>query len=88
MDSGLGSVRRAISASFGRRPRFGLPTQVQRDVAETLSVVGTKLLSFYHDDPFERDVGNIVQAVFFQFVHNTRQRGKALLGALVAALVA
>jgi hypothetical protein len=25
---------------------------------------------------------------FFQFVHNTRQRGKALLGALVAALVA
>jgi transposase len=24
---------------------------------------------------------------FFQFVHNTRQRGKALLGALVAALV-
>ena len=23
---------------------------------------------------------------FFQFVHNTRQRGKALLGALVAAL--
>jgi len=25
---------------------------------------------------------------FFQFVHNTRQRGKALLGALIAALVA
>jgi transposase len=25
---------------------------------------------------------------FFQFVHNTRQRGKALLGAFVAALVA
>jgi transposase len=25
---------------------------------------------------------------FFQFVHNTRRRGKALLGALVAALVA
>jgi transposase-like protein len=25
---------------------------------------------------------------FFQFVHNTRQRGKALLGALVGALVA
>ena len=25
---------------------------------------------------------------FFQFVHNARQRGKALLGALVAALVA
>src|SRR5687768_17581076 len=25
---------------------------------------------------------------FFQFVHNTRQRGKALLGSLVAALVA
>ncbi len=25
--------------------------------------------------------------VFFQFVHNARQRGKALLGALVAALV-
>ena len=24
---------------------------------------------------------------FFQFVHNTRQRGKALFGALVAALV-
>jgi transposase len=24
---------------------------------------------------------------FFQFVHNTRQRGEALLGALVAALV-
>jgi hypothetical protein len=24
---------------------------------------------------------------YFQFVHNTRQRGKALLGALVAALV-
>jgi hypothetical protein len=24
---------------------------------------------------------------FFQFVHNTRRRGKALLGALVAALV-
>ena len=60
VDSGLDSVRRAISASFGRRPRFGLPTQVQRDVAETLSVVGTKLLSFYRDDPFERGVGNIV----------------------------
>jgi hypothetical protein len=26
------------------------------------------------------------QFVLFQFVHNTRQRGKALLGALVAAL--
>ena len=25
---------------------------------------------------------------FFQFVHNTRRRGKALLGALIAALVA
>ena len=25
---------------------------------------------------------------FFQFVHNARQRGKALLGALVSALVA
>ena len=25
---------------------------------------------------------------FFQFVHNARRRGKALLGALVAALVA
>jgi transposase len=25
---------------------------------------------------------------FFQFVHNTRRRGKALLGALSAALVA
>ena len=24
---------------------------------------------------------------FFQFIHNARQRGKALLGALVAALV-
>jgi transposase len=24
---------------------------------------------------------------FFQFVHNTRQRGKALLGALVEAIV-
>jgi hypothetical protein len=24
---------------------------------------------------------------FFQFVHNTRRRGKTLLGALVAALV-
>ena len=46
---GLDFVRRAISASFGRRPRFGLPTQVQRDVAETLSVVGTKLLSFYRE---------------------------------------
>jgi len=63
VDSGLGSVRWAISASFGRRPRFGLPTQVQRDVAETLSVVWTKLLSFYRDDPFEHGVGNIVQAV-------------------------
>jgi hypothetical protein len=26
--------------------------------------------------------------IFFQFVHNARRRGKALLGALVAALVA
>jgi len=25
---------------------------------------------------------------FFQFVHNTRRRGKALLGALIAGLVA
>jgi hypothetical protein len=25
---------------------------------------------------------------FFQFVHNTRRRGKALLGALITALVA
>ena len=29
-----------------------------------------------------------MSTLFFQFVHNTRQRGKALLGALVAALVA
>jgi hypothetical protein len=32
-------------------------------------------------------IGNIVHAAFFQFVHNTRRRGKALLGVLIAVLV-
>ena len=29
----------------------------------------------------------LVKLGFFQFVHNARRRGKALLGALIAALV-
>jgi protein-tyrosine phosphatase len=32
-------------------------------------------------------VGNIVYAAYFQFFHNTRRRGKALLGTHVVALV-
>ena len=36
----------------------------------------------------EAVIGNIVHAAFFQFVHNTRRREKALLGSLIEALVA
>lgn len=55
--------RRGIGASAVSLPEIGLPPEVQRDLAATLSVTWPKTTA--HDDrrPLEPDGGNIVGAV-------------------------
>ena len=66
-------------------------TRVSQEVAARLDAPATDAVLADRDDRkpvFQNLHGDPARAGFFQFVHNTRRRGKALLGALVAALVA
>ena len=53
----------------------------RRDVTRAPSRGQTRLATKQRDNALPLYLG------FFEFVHNARRRGKALLGALIAALV-
>ena len=60
--------RRGIGASAVSLPEIGLPPEVQRDLAATLSVTWPKTTA--HDDrrPLEPDGGNIVGAAITRLI--------------------
>ena len=63
VSSGRFFSRRGIGASAGSLPEIGLPPEVQRDLAATLSIARPKI--FARDDrrPLKSENGNIVGAV-------------------------
>ena len=63
VSSGWFFSRRGIGASAGSLPEIGLPPEVQRDPAATLSVTWPKTPARNDRRPLEPDGGNIVGAV-------------------------
>ena len=60
--------RRGIGASAGGLPKIGLPAEVQRDLAATLSVARPKPAARDGHRPLEPNGGNIVGAVIIRLV--------------------
>jgi hypothetical protein len=88
----------ASSAAASRRADGGAPAYKivhASRIASSISRSVTLITNNHPEDPYisenhTRDIlweKRSVSLGFFEFVHNTRQPGKALLGALVAALV-
>ena len=68
VNSGRFFSRRGIGASARSLPEIGLPPEVQRDLAATLSIARPKI--FARDDrrPLKSENGNIVGAVITRLV--------------------
>jgi hypothetical protein len=66
--SGWFFSRRGIGASVGHLPEIGLPTEVQRNLAATLSVARPKPCARDRHRPLEPKGGNIMGAVILRLI--------------------